>query len=246
MLAFKKTEALKSEGIYISDDLPAEMDQSRRRMSQIYTALKSVKNNTGSQYVKSISRKMDAIVLNGKTYTEEKLNELPDPLKLENIFTPSHGGITAFFTRNSPLSNFYPCSFEVQSQRFQNMEQYLALQKARLFGDHKTAAVIQQQEDLVQIKKIAKKVSGFKKEIWEQEIENILTTGLTAKFNQNRNLAEFLRNTGKNIIVEANKNDSLCAIGKSLFDTDLWDTHAWHGHNLMGKTLMSVRENLDI
>ena len=79
------------------------------------------------------------------------------------------------------------------------MEQYLALQKARLFGDHKTAAVIQQQEDPVQIKKIAKKVSGFKKEIWEQKIENILTTGLTAKFNQNRNLAEFLRNTGKNI-----------------------------------------------
>ena len=75
MLAFKKTEALKPKGIYISDDFPAEMDQSRRCMSQIYTVLKSVKTNTASQYVKSISRKMDAIVLNGKTYTEDKLNE---------------------------------------------------------------------------------------------------------------------------------------------------------------------------
>ena len=93
------------------------------------------------------------------------------------------------------------------------MEQYLAFHKARLFSDHKTASVIQQQEDPVQIKKIANKVSGFKKEIWEQEIENILTMGLTAKFNQSRNLVEFLRNTGKSIIIEA-KNGSLCAVGK--------------------------------
>ena len=58
---------------------------------------------------------MDAIILNGKTYTKDKLNELPDPLKLENIFIPSQGGITGFFMRNSPLSNFYLCSFEVQN-----------------------------------------------------------------------------------------------------------------------------------
>ena len=48
--------------------------------------------------------------------------------------------------------------------------------------------------------------------------------------------------TGDNTIVEANRSDSLCTVGKSLFDPDLWDTNSWQGQNLGRKTLMSVRQ----
>ena len=72
----------------------------------------------------------------------------------------------------------------------------------------------------------------------------ILDEGLCAKFEQNEKLARFLLDTGTDIIVEANKYDSLCSVGLSLFDKNVWDTTKWHGKNEMGKALMRVRDKL--
>ena len=63
-------------------------------------------------------------------------------------------------------------------------------------------------------------------------------------FEQNGDLAKFLIDIGSNTIVEANKYDTLCSVGKGLFDPDIWDISSWQGQNRMGKVLMVVREKL--
>ena len=103
---------------------------------------------------------------------------------------------------------------------------------------------IVKQSDPIVIKRLAKNISGFKGDIWEKEISSILEEGLSAKFEQNDRLAKLLMATGKDTIVEANKHDSLCAIGQDLFHEDIWDRKTWQGKNLMGKALMSVRDKL--
>ena len=75
-------------------------------------------------------------------------------------------------------------------------------------------------------------------------IDKILEEGVSAKFEQNEDLAKLLMNTGSNIIVEANKYDTLCSVGEGLFDPDIWDISLWQGQNRMGKVLMIVRDKL--
>ena len=124
------------------------------------------------------------------------------------------------------------------------MEQYLSFHKAILFEDQKAAETIKKETDPAVIKQVANQVQGFKHDVWKQEIDTILDVGLTAKFQQKEPIARFLMETGTTTIVEANKYDTLCAVGISLYDKGIWDHTSWHGDNRMGKALMRLRKKL--
>ena len=228
----------------MKDDLPDDLEDKKKELHPVFMDLKAAKDIMGSPHVENVSKRRDCIVLNGKTYTSEMLDTLPDPLKLQHLFTPTHNGVTAFYTKHSPLSNFYHVHFEVNGIVYQNMEQYLSFHKAMLFEDHKAAENIKKETNPGVIKQLAKQIQGFKHEVWRQEIDTILDVGLAAKFQQNQPIGQFLMQTGTTTIVEANKYDTLCAVGKSLYDEDIWDSKGWHGDNRMGKALMRLRKKL--
>ena len=244
ILSYNAARQLRTKQIYLSDDYPGKMADNRQKLSPIYNALRNMKTTMESSHVKTLTRKQDTILLNGKTYDMDTLEQLPDALNLKTIFTPSKAGITTFFSKHSPLSNFYQCQFEVNGVTFDNMERFLSIRKAELFRDAKAIEDIKKQTDPAAVKTIAKKVSGFKAPEWEANIMRILDEGLWAKFEQNEHLARFLLNTGTDVIAEANKYDSLCAVGLGLFDKNVWDTSKWQGKNEMGKALMRVRDKL--
>ena len=179
-------------------------------------------------------------MLDGKLYKREDLHLLPEKYKLKSLFTPSCKGITAFFTRNSLLSNDCTCQFKLEGERYNCMEQYLMSAKAAFFNDQQSVVNICKAQDPVQQKHLGGKIMNFRQDTWSAEVEKILFKGLCAKFEQNPSLAKFLINTKESVIAEANPYDSVFGVGFSLGHPDLWQKDRWQGSNIQGNALEKV------
>ena len=122
-----------NEGIGVSEDFTPEVEERRARLFPIMKAIQrklSLEKESTKVYLKS-----DEIMFNGKQYGIENLDTLPAKYQPESLFTPEKDGITAFFSKNSPLSNHFPCNFKLEGEKFHYLEQYLMTQKASLFSD---------------------------------------------------------------------------------------------------------------
>ena len=103
---------------------------------------------------------------------------------------------------------------------------------------------ISKTDDTVEIKQLGKTIKNFKKDIWRQNIDQILYRRLMGKFSQNPVMKDMLLNTGDSLIVEASRPDKVYGIGVALGDQNLWIKDNWSGDNLMGAALMAVRNTL--
>ena len=201
-------------------------------------------NSHGDGSVRSVKLKDDSLVLNVKTYGLETLNDLPPDVATDKLFTINKKDITAFFRCYSPLSNHHRCKFEVNGELFSSMEKFM-VEKAHLFGDAHALDQTRREDDPVKLKTLGNTIQNFDAKAWNEEIDNILARGLQAKFTQNDDLCDFLRNTGNTKLVEANPNDKKFAVGLSLFSKDIWDPSRWNGENKLGIALMRVRDSLN-
>lgn len=77
---------------------------------------------------------------------------------------------------------------------------------------------------------------------WKLYVGSIAKAILTAKFEQNPDLATKLKATGDKVLAEAAPRDKIWGIGIGV--KTAMTGAAWKGHNLLGKTLMSVRDSL--
>ena len=202
LLAYKAAGQLRSKQIYLSDDYPGKMADNRQKLSPVYNALRNMKTTMESSDVKTLARKQDTILLNGRSYDIDTLEHLPDALSLKSIFTPSKSGITAFFSKHSPLSNFYDCQFEVNGMTFDNMERFLSIRKAKLFKDIKAVEDIKKQTDPAAIKTIAKKVSGFKAFEWEANIMGILMKVSVQSLSKTKSWQDFYWTWGQTLLLK--------------------------------------------
>ena len=142
------------------------------------------------------------------------------------------------------LSNWYLSAFTVDGIRFSSMEQYMMYKKAMLFGDSAIAAQIKNTDDVVTIKELGRKVSGYNDSVWNGMRQIIIYKGLLEKFRQNDDLRKALLDTGNNILAECAVKDCIWGIGLSMTDDNRNDLSSWKGQNLLGYTLMLVRDEL--
>ena len=142
------------------------------------------------------------------------------------------------------FSQWYPCNFEVDGVTYYTAEQYMMAQKAKLFGDMEIYEQILQAEDPKTYKALGRKASGFDKDIWNENKDGIVVSGNYAKFSQNKELGEFLLNTGDKIIVEASPRDVIWGVGLGKDNPKVMDPHTWRGRNHLGFALMEVRDRL--
>lgn len=182
------------------------------------------------------------LLVDGKCYTADNIFKIPHAFNPLYIFTPRTANKVAFYTSFSPLSNHFPCSLEIDGIKYNCMEQYFMHQKAAFFGDQETAALILRTKDPQRQKFLGRKVKNFEKNIWGQQVHRILWEGLLAKFKQNKNCSDFLRNTENRQLYEA--HDPIYGVGINLFDSNIWDERTHRGKNLMGIFLQRVRTYL--
>ncbi len=145
---------------------------------------------------------------------------------------------------NGYLSNWYLSEFSADGEKFSSMEQFMMYQKAKYFKDEEVARQIIATEDVAQIKKLGRQVSGYNENYWNGIRQIVVYKGLRAKFTQNQELKERLKDTGDALLVECAVKDKIWGVGLSMKDPDRFERETWRGENLLGYTLMMVREEL--
>jgi ribA/ribD-fused uncharacterized protein len=142
------------------------------------------------------------------------------------------------------LSQWWPCRFTVDGERFSSAEQFMMAGKARLFGDEETRARIMSSDDPAGAKALGRRVRGFDEARWVAARVEIVVAGNRAKFGQNPALAQFLLSTGEEVVVEASPMDTVWGIGLGRDSPGAQDVSEWRGLNLLGFALMRVRAEL--
>ncbi|QDQ89109.1 NADAR family protein [Alcaligenaceae bacterium SJ-26] len=163
--------------------------------------------------------------------------------KLKYVFFWGHqqakSGITA-----SCFSQWYGAPFVVDGHRYASAEHFMMAEKARLFGDHENHARILTASNPGAAKALGRQVRGFDDATWLAQRFNIVVRANQAKFSQNKDLGDYLRQTGSRILVEASPVDRIWGIGMAQDDTHAGNPMLWRGLNLLGFALMQVREEL--
>ena len=149
-----------------------------------------------------------------------------------------------FWKPPNPFGQWTISPFEIDGLNYVCAEQYMMAEKARLFGDYEISQQIMATESPREQKKLGKKVSGFKDEVWNAERSNIVVRGNIAKFSQNELLREKLLETGELRMVEASPLDKIWGIGLAANDPKAYDPNSWRGLNLLGNALEKVRDHL--
>lgn len=158
--------------------------------------------------------------------------------------TDKNSKFTFFYTSESPFSNFYPCSFEIDGVKFNCSEQCMMYGKAKLFNDDQVAEMILSESSPRKIKAHGRNVSGFDEQTWTANRVAIVHRALKAKFGQNAELLEKLLATGDTLLVEASPSDKIWGIGLSQDNPLAQSKSTWKGLNLLGQILTDVREEL--
>ena len=234
-----KRSSLKKRGIFVSEDYPKEILD--RRKVIVPTFFKSL-NVCPNQNPKLL---VDSLLLGGKKYSVDNISAIPYPeLQPKHVFTPAVNGITAFFSKESPLSNHFEVPVSFEGKQFISSEQCYMYQKAVYFSDNETAQKILQCKSPVQAKFFGKHIHNYDPKKWKAVQDECMFQAMYAKFSQNPELASFLRNTGTTDLVEANPTDRYWGAGIPLRDKNIFDKNKWKGQNKAGQVLSRVRQSI--
>jgi ribA/ribD-fused uncharacterized protein len=144
----------------------------------------------------------------------------------------------------SCFSQWFEAGFELDGQHYRTAEHYMMAEKARLFGDLETRALVLMCRTPAEAKKLGRGVRGFEDRDWEAARYGIVVRANLAKFSQNPALRDFLLNTGNRVLVEASPVDPIWGVGLAANDPMAMNPRQWKGLNLLGFALMEVRAQL--
>lgn len=168
---------------------------------------------------------------------------------------PNAEKFTFFWQAPSPFSQFHPAQFtgkplfittpdDEKGHTFLHCEQWMMFNKAKLFKDEKSAAMILQTTEPIECKALGRKVVNFDEIVWKRENERIVLEGNRLKFTQNPALLQKLLDTEGTTLVEASPMDRLYGIGLSAKNPKALSRSTWRGKNLLGELLTKLRREL--
>jgi ribA/ribD-fused uncharacterized protein len=172
--------------------------------------------------------------------------DVAELLRLQNAGTPLK--FLFFWGHQNPgrgyLSQWWPSPFTVDGTVYATAEHYMMAEKARLFDDEETAAAVIAATHPRRAKDLGRRVRDFDEQTWRDNRVAIVTKGNEHKFAQNKELLDYLLNTGDRILVEASPLDRIWGIGLTAQDPRAEHVESWKGENLLGFALMTVRSTL--
>jgi ribA/ribD-fused uncharacterized protein len=186
----------------------------------------------------------DKLYINQQMYTVETMHNLPFSLRPENVTEKVIDNHIFFFTGASRLSNFHPAPFTVDDTRFINSEQYIQAKKSSLFKSPEVTAKIMASSNPGEMKRLTKNLPNFCQKTWEENAQEIAHTAILHKFQQNKNLLQYLISTGDKVLVEASPYDKWWGIGLDKDEKNILGKKMSWGKNVQGSILMRVRREM--
>ena len=161
--------------------------------------------------------------------------------ELQYVFFWGHQRSTTGVTA-SCFSQWYHAPFVVEGQCYPTAEHFMMAEKAALFGDQATRAQVLQAPNPDAVKALGRHVRGFDETAWLKNRFSIVIRANEAKFAQNLELGQFLKQTGSRVLVEASPVDRIWGIGLTQDDEKVSNPNLWRGLNLLGFALMQIRD----
>ena len=225
-------------GVAISKEFGEHTENERRFLKPILRAA-----NTKTGYRKKCRLEGDHLVIKGKHYTRDNIDELPEDLSGYKITSKEDSETVGFFGELNPLSNFHRSHFVVNNHWFHCTEQYIQHKKARFFNDKPTALKIMATDSAMECKQLARNIKNYDVTRWNEAAESECFDGILEKFAQNPVLNKVLQDTGHKTLAES-CYDRIWGTGVPLHSPDALNTDRWTGENMMGRILAIVRETL--
>ena len=226
-------------GIYVDREYPIDIERKRKTLLPVLCAAKRLSN-----FRKQSRLEDDKLVLKGRTYNVNTLNQLPEELNVFKVTSKENENTIGFFGEINPLSNFYPSSFIHEGVQYISSEQLIQANKAKLFGDTETYNEILCCTTSLECKNLSKQIRNVDEKKWEEEALNACLPGIRAKFYQNTNVMDMLVNkTGIKRIVEC-ASDRLWGTGVPLGDPDCLDPTKWISQGILGQILEYIRDEV--
>ena len=120
-------------GIYVDKEYPTDIECKRKTLLPVLRAAKQLSN-----YKKQSRLEDDKLVLKGRSYNVNTLNQLPDELNVFKVTSKENENTVGFFGEINPLSNFYPSTFLYDRVQYISSKQLIQANKAKFFGDLET------------------------------------------------------------------------------------------------------------
>ena len=140
------------------------------------------------------------------------------------------------------FSQWYPSLFVVDDLSYSCAEQFMMVEKSRLFKDHRAVELIMSPSDPSTHKRVGRGVRNFDTAVSDREKPNAVLSGNDAKFTQNPAMKLHLRALFNKRLAEASTLDPVWGIGLRADDPRAKDPHKWRGKHLLGEALSAVRE----
>jgi len=232
---WKARSELKDSEYWLSEDFPVEIVKRRKTLNLI--------RKKAIQEGSKASVSVDKLRIDGRTYTMDTLHMLPTSLHPREVFTRRSTLYTAFYSSNSPMSNFHPARFKVNGRMYLHSEQFYQCKKAEENGDPGRAREIMNTDDPLKCYQIGQNVS-ISIQNWNERALEIMFDGCFAKFEQNQPLKEFLLSTNTTVLLNASPFDKFWGIGLGINHPDIFTPEAWPegAKNWLGKVLSKVRD----
>lgn len=230
---------LAGSGIVMKQHYTPEIQKSRNEM---YPYLKAAKQCRSIAKCNLVRGKLS---IDGTLYGPENVHDLPHGIG-EQSHTSHDGGITRFFTKRAPLSNFHDAPFRLDGVAYAHVEQYYQVQRAEFYNADSIAYKMMRSQDPAYIKSLSYKVKSPERETewFDKRARQVMMRGVQAKFAQNPELAEYLIHRTQPIIAECNPRDSHFSTGLGMKHPNSLEKDKWPGKNILGDILCSVRSLL--
>ena len=230
-LIWKNRYKLKQSTYYVAEDFPPAIASQRNRLFPIYKAAKNIPT-----YQRKVTLRGDRLILNGKNYTCQDLDKVPQDVYPSKMAERSDGTTLVFGGSTSShhvLSNFYNVKecFTYEHRLYRSAEQAYQHKKALLAGDQNKQREIMFNPDPVVQKMLGQEVKGLDRATWDAQKRTVMKDILVSKFTQHEDLKKYLLSTGDKKLAEANGRDSYFSIGLPITHPDVLDATKWLPHS---------------
>ena len=151
-------------------------------------------------------------------------------------------GVKPFGGKDDVLSNFYPCKFDYNGNKYQTREQCIQHQKAMISECYDEAQAIMDTKEPGKAKQLSRCIR--KSITWEAAEMDLYHDFCYAAAKQNDEYYDALIDSGEKILVEALMGQNKWGSGLHFYATTRTDRNHFPGSNFMGQIHMDVRKRL--